>query len=80
MALTLVNLRSRTQAGSAALSGFTQGVGYLTACAGPLLFGVLHTWTGGWAAPFALEGAAVVVLVGGAWLACKPRMLEDTWS
>ncbi len=80
MALTLVNLRSRTAAGSAALSGFSQGVGYLAACLGPLLFGVLHTWTGGWGAAFMFEGVAVVLMVAGAWSACKPRMLEDTWA
>ncbi|WP_429425610.1 MFS transporter [Nocardia sp. GAS34] len=80
MALTLINLRSRTQAGSAALSGFTQGVGYLVACVGPLLFGMLHTTVGGWGAPFALLGVAVLVMLAGAWQACKPRMLEDTWN
>ncbi|MFR9751231.1 MFS transporter [Nocardia sp. 004] len=79
MALTLINLRTRTPGGSAALSGFTQGVGYAVACAGPLLFGMLHTTTGGWLAPFALLGGAVLVLLFGAWQACKPRMLEDTW-
>nr|WP_280369299.1 MFS transporter [Nocardia wallacei] len=79
MALTLINLRTRTQAGSAALSGFTQGVGYTVACVGPLLFGVLHDLTGGWGAPFALLAVAVLVLLTGAWQACKPRMLEDTW-
>lgn len=80
MSLTLINLRSRTQAGSAALSGFGQGVGYSAACVGPLLFGVLHTVTGGWTVPFALLAAAVLVMLAGAWQACKPRMLEDTWS
>ncbi|MBH0775704.1 MFS transporter [Nocardia sp. NEAU-351] len=80
MALTLINLRTRSSAGSAALSGFTQGVGYAVACAGPLLFGVLHTATGGWLAPFALLGAAEVVLLIGAWQACKPRVLEDGWN
>ncbi|GAB2726591.1 MFS transporter [Nocardia thraciensis] len=80
MALTLINLRTRTQAGSAALSGFTQGVGYTVACVGPLLFGVLHDLTEGWGVPFALLVVAVLVLLAGAWQACKPRMLEDTWS
>ncbi len=80
MALTLINLRTRTPAGSASLSGFTQGVGYAVACAGPVLFGMLHTATDGWAAPFAFLGVAVLVLLAGAWQACKPRMLEDTWS
>lgn len=79
MALTLINLRTRTSAGSAALSGFTQGVGYAVACLGPVLFGALHSMTGGWLAPFALLVVAVLVLLAGAWLACKPRMLEDTW-
>ncbi|MFE7743615.1 MFS transporter [Nocardia sp. NPDC057455] len=80
MALTLINLRTRTPAGSAALSGFTQGVGYAVACVGPLLFGVLHTATGGWLVPFAMLGVAVLVLLAGAWQACKPRLLEDTWN
>lgn len=79
MALTLINLRTRTQAGSSALSGFTQGVGYAVACAGPVLFGTLHTATGGWAAPFGLLSVAVLVLLIAAWQACKPRMLEDSW-
>lgn len=79
MALTLINLRTRTAHGSAALSGFTQGVGYAVACAGPLLFGMLHTATGGWLAPFAMLTVALAVLLAGAWVACKPRMLEDTW-
>ncbi|WP_231387125.1 MFS transporter [Nocardia sp. BMG111209] len=78
MALTLINLRSRTQAGSAALSGFTQGVGYTVACVGPLLFGVLHGVSGGWAVPFALLAAVQVVLLIAGWQACKPRLLEDT--
>ncbi|WP_442790196.1 MFS transporter [Nocardia sp. CDC153] len=80
MALTLINLRTRTGAGSAALSGFTQGVGYSVACTGPLVFGALHTMTGGWVAPFGFLVLAVVVLMVGGWLACKPQMLEDTWN
>ncbi|MFI1911534.1 CynX/NimT family MFS transporter [Nocardia sp. NPDC020380] len=80
MALTLINLRTRTGAGSAALSGFTQGVGYTVACVGPLLFGALHSMTGGWLAPFAFLVVAVVVLLVGGWLACKPQLLEDTWN
>ena len=80
MALTLVNLRTRTGAGSAALSGFMQGVGYLAACAGPLGFGLLHEATGGWTAPFVMLFVCLIVLGVGAYQACKPRMLEDTWN
>ncbi len=79
LALTLINLRTRTPAGSAALSGFMQGTGYALSCAGPLLFGVLHAATGGWLWPFAMLAVAVGVLLIGGWLACKPRWLEDTW-
>lgn len=79
LALTLINLRTRTPGGSAALSGFMQGVGYALASLGPLLFGVLHEATGGWAWPFAMLAASVVVMALGGWQACKPRTLEDAW-
>ncbi|KJF20094.1 MFS transporter [Rhodococcus sp. AD45-ID] len=79
MALTLINLRTRSHVGSSALSGFTQGIGYTVACLGPLLFGVFHDATDGYAAPFGLLVVAVVVVLVGAYQACKPRMLEDSW-
>ena len=80
LALTLINLRTRTEAGSQALSGFTQGIGYVIACAGPVLFGVLHDATGGWGVPFAMLGFAVVAQLIAGWIACRPRMLEDSWQ
>lgn len=79
LALTLINQRTRTHAGSTALSGFTQGLGYALSCAGPVLFGVLNDITGGWLWPFAFLTGALVVLAFGGYLACKPRMLEDSW-
>lgn len=79
LSLTLINLRTRTPAGSAALSGFTQGLGYTLSCAGPLLFGWLHDLSEGWLWPFAFLSATLVVLAAGGYLACKPRMLEDSW-
>lgn len=80
LALTLINQRTRTPAGAAALSGFTQGLGYALSCAGPLLFGVLRDLTNGWLWPFAFLSAVLVVLAFGGYLACKPRMLEDSWN
>ncbi|WOC11597.1 CynX/NimT family MFS transporter [Gordonia sp. MP11Mi] len=77
MALTLINVRTRTSAASASLSGFAQGVGYLLACAGPMLFGVLHDVTHGWGVPFLLVVGMVLVMLCGAWIICKPRYLED---
>lgn len=79
MSLTLINLRSRTDAGAARLSGFAQGFGYAVACTGPIGIGVLHELTGGWAIPFAvLAGVAAITLVA-ARHACAPRVVEDTW-
>lgn len=78
LALTLINLRSRTPAGSAALSGFAQGIGYLLACSGPLLVGALRTTTGGWHASFGFLGCTLVVLLAGGYVSCRPRYVEDT--
>lgn len=80
LALTLINLRSRSPQGSAALSGFVQGFGYLVACLGPFLFGTLHSLTHGWVASFCLLGVTLVVLTTGGFIACKPRFLEDGWG
>ncbi|WP_449448368.1 CynX/NimT family MFS transporter [Thermomonas brevis] len=77
LSLTLINLRTRTPAGSAALSGFMQGVGYTLSCAGPILFGVLHDLRGGWGLPFAFLSLCALVMVTGSWQACRQRMLED---
>ncbi len=77
LALTMINLRTRTPAGSTALSGFAQGVGYTLSCAGPLLFGVLYEVNQGWGLPFAFLSVCAVLMAIGGWQVCKPRMLED---
>ena len=40
--LVLIGLRTRTPGGTAALSGFTQSLGYLMAAVGPFGVGILH--------------------------------------
>ncbi|QHS11315.1 MFS transporter [Sinimarinibacterium sp. NLF-5-8] len=77
LSLTLINLRTRGAAGSAALSGFMQGVGYALSCLGPLLLGVLRDLTGGWNVPLAFLWSCVILMLIGGWQACKPRALED---
>jgi len=77
LGLTLINLRTRTPAGSAALSGFTQGVGYTIACAGPVVFGLLHEASGGWGWSFAFLTLSVALCALGGWYICQPRWLED---
>jgi CP family cyanate transporter-like MFS transporter len=75
--LTLIGLRSRTPGGTAALSGFTQSVGYLIAALGPFGVGVLYDVTGSWTPPLlVLAGLAVPQIALGV-LASRPRFVED---
>ncbi|MBA8823294.1 CP family cyanate transporter-like MFS transporter [Saccharopolyspora lacisalsi] len=48
LALTFISLRTNNAAETGRLSAMAQSIGYLIASAGPFLFGVLHTLTGGW--------------------------------
>lgn len=48
LALLLIGLRAATPEGTAALSSFAQGVGYLLAATGPVAIGVLRDRTGAW--------------------------------
>lgn len=78
--LTLIALRSRTSDGTAALSGFTQSVGYVIAAVGPFGIGVLYDATGGWTWP--LVALTVMSVVTG-WLATivgRPVFVEDELS
>ncbi|WP_461173293.1 MFS transporter [Arthrobacter sp. Z1-9] len=77
-AFTMINKRARTPGGSGALSGFAQGVGYTLACLGPLLFGLLHRAGDNWLPSFGMLGVWLLVLITGAMLINKPRVLEDT--
>lgn len=77
LSLVLINHRTRTHQGAGLLSGFSQGIGYAIACAGPLFFGLLHEWTGSWTAPFIFLFATLAFLCVGALIVCRPKMLED---
>lgn len=80
LSLVLINLRTRTATGAVALSGFTQGVGYVVGAVGPLVFGVLHEATGGWTAPMIFLLATVCTIAVTGTVATRPRFLEDDWS
>jgi len=76
--LTMIARRTRTTAGTAALSVTTQGFGYLLAGLGPFGVGALHDATGSWTAPLiCLIALAGVIAVTGTIIA-RPVMLEDT--
>jgi CP family cyanate transporter-like MFS transporter len=77
VALTLISLRARTSDTTAALSAFSQSIGYLIGGCGPLLFGVLHGATGGWAVPFALLYGGLALSFGSAVIACRPTYVDD---
>jgi CP family cyanate transporter-like MFS transporter len=66
IAVTIISLRTRTPADTRQLSTMSQGIGYLLAAVGPLLFGILHGVTGGWTASLAivLAGVGVQLVVG----------------
>lgn len=75
--LTLINLRSRTKYGSASLSGFVQGGGYLLGALGPIAISWLRGLTGGWTASlWLLVGTGFLALIMG-MLALKPVFIED---
>ncbi|RUR01588.1 MFS transporter [Labedella endophytica] len=80
LTLVLINLRTRTAGGAVALSGFTQGVGYIVGAVGPLVFGLLHEATDGWTVPlvFLVVTVCTIALTGA--VVSRPRYLEDDWS
>ncbi|WP_348787173.1 MFS transporter [Leifsonia sp. NPDC080035] len=77
LSLVLINVRTRTHAGSVALSGFTQGIGYTLGALGPLVVGLLHQLTGEWTpALIVLTATALAAAAAGAVVA-RPVPLED---
>ena len=77
VALVLIALRARTSEGTAALSGFTQSVGYLMAAVGPLGVGVLYGLTGGWTVPLTVLLVLVVPQLVTGLMIARPSYVED---
>ncbi|MFT4044031.1 MAG: MFS transporter [Gordonia sp. (in: high G+C Gram-positive bacteria)] len=76
--LALINLRSATERGSAALSGVSQGVGYVLGAVGAVVFGLLHNATGEWKAPMLFLTATAVMGIGAALVAARSGVIEDS--
>jgi CP family cyanate transporter-like MFS transporter len=81
VALTVIVLRSPDPHVAAHLSGMAQFIGYLLAAIGPLIVGVIHGWTGGfaWSAVLFLllgMGAALNGWFAGRPIAVKARTVE----
>lgn len=76
--LTMIGLRARTPDAVAALSAFTQSVGYAVAAIGPLLAGLLYDVTGQWDVPLAIMTLlGVPMLLAGLGFA-REQYVEDT--
>lgn len=75
--LTLIGLRAHTADGTAALSGFTQSLGYLIAAVGPFVIGWLYDATGAWTAPVWLLLLLVLPLMAVCAYVARPAYLED---
>lgn len=76
-AMVMFNLRTRTPQGSAALTGFSLGVGYAVGTLGPLLGGLLSSATGGWTVPLLVFVVSAVLMALGASLLTRERLFED---
>ena len=75
--LTLIGLRSRTPAGTAALSGLTQSLGYLIAVVGPFAVGAIYDASGGWTWPLALLTALTLPQIAVGMYVGRPAYIED---
>jgi CP family cyanate transporter-like MFS transporter len=75
--LTLIGLRAHTPDGTAALSGFTQSVGYLLAAVGPFVIGWVYDATGHWTEPLWLLLVLVLPLMAIGMYVGRPAYLED---
>jgi CP family cyanate transporter-like MFS transporter len=77
LVLVLINMRSRTPAGTAALSSVAQSVGYLIAGIGPFAIGLIHEHTGGWKLPLVVLIAVCVPQTIFGLLCARPVFVED---
>jgi CP family cyanate transporter-like MFS transporter len=75
IALTLIVMRSADGPTAARLSSMAQGIGYTVASVGPLLMGLLRTWTGGWFAAGVLLFIIAFASLAFGLLAARPLQI-----
>ncbi|MAL01308.1 MAG: cyanate transporter [Alcaligenaceae bacterium] len=76
VAMALLVLRSPNPQVAAAISGMSQGIGYMIAAVAPLIVGILHEYTGDWNA---VAVFMMLLIVGAMWsglLAGRARFIE----
>lgn len=77
LAITMFNRRTDSEDGSAALSGFAMGTGYLVGTLGPLLGGWLNSATGGWTLPILIYAASGILMLAGAFMMTREHTVEE---
>lgn len=77
LSLYLVNVRSRTERTTVELSGFVQGLAYVTAGIAGLGLGLLHDVTHSWVATMILLAATSLVVVPGIVVLARSRFVDD---
>jgi CP family cyanate transporter-like MFS transporter len=73
IAVAVIALRTRTSSDTRQLSTMAQGIGYLLAAVGPLVFGILHGATGNWTISLIVMLAGVALQVVFGVFAGRPR-------
>lgn len=77
LAVSLVGLRTRLPSHAAALSGMSNGFGYLLAAAGPITIGLLHDLTGQWTIPILAVVSVGLIQFCAATMASRSRLLPE---
>lgn len=75
--LTLINMKTKTEGGSAILSGLVQGIAYSIGLAGPLMFSLIHQVTAGWILPLVFLAIISITPILVIPLLGRYRDLED---
>lgn len=78
LCIMLFSLRTHTTDQARDLSGMAQTVGYLIAFFGPLGAGWLHEQTHNWDMALNAVFVLMVINLGFAWLASRPKMIDGT--
>ena len=75
IALSLFSLRTVNYPQAASLSGMAQSIGYGLAALGPVMFGGLRDWSGGWTLPLLITAGIMAVLAVTGLLAGRDRVI-----
>lgn len=77
LCMTMFSIRSKTTAGSMALSGFGQSIGYWVAAIGPFMLGLAHDILSNWTIAIILFLLMVVGVLIAGMIAAQNKYIED---